>query len=92
MEIEITLNYSDWWPNGATQEIPSSWRKEIESLENDAAVDKLEELVYEYTKDIMKKLVNQGTTPEYISLGNEMQYGILYPYGDVYKRQCLLVC
>lgn len=83
MEIEITLNYSDWWPNGATQEIPSSWRKEIEGLENDAAVDKLEELVYEYTKDIMKKLVNQGTTPEYISLGNEMQYGILYPYGRV---------
>ena len=83
MEIEVTLNYSDWWPNGATQEIPSSWRKEIEGLENDAAVDKLEELVYEYTKEVMQKLVDQGTTPEYISLGNEMQYGILYPYGRV---------
>lgn len=83
MEIEVTLNYSDWWPNGATQEIPSSWRNEIEGLENDDAVNKLEELVYEYTKDVMKKLVDQGTTPEYISLGNEMQHGILYPYGRI---------
>ena len=83
MEIEVTLNYSDWWPNGATQEIPSSWRSEIEDLENDEAVDKLEELVYEYTKEIMLALVNQGTTPEYISLGNEIQYGMLYPYGKI---------
>lgn len=83
MEIEVTLNYSDWWPNGATQEIPSSWRSEIEGLNNDETVDKLEELVYEYTKEVMQALVNQGTTPEYISLGNEMQFGILYPYGKI---------
>ncbi|MBX9137686.1 LPXTG cell wall anchor domain-containing protein [Clostridium sp. K12(2020)] len=83
MEIEVTLNYSDWWPNGATQEIPSSWRNEIEGLDNEKTVDKLEQLVYEYTKDVMRALVNQGTTPEYISLGNEMQYGILYPYGKI---------
>lgn len=83
MEIEVTLNYSDFWPNGSTQEIPSAWRSEIQGLNNDETVDKLEELVYEYTKEVMQSLVNQGTTPEFISLGNEMQYGILYPYGKV---------
>lgn len=30
----------------------------------------------------MRKLADQGTTPEFISLGNEMQNGILYPYGS----------
>lgn len=83
MDIEVTLNYSDWWPNGSTQEIPSEWRSEIEGLNNDEAVDKLEKLVYEYTKEVMQALVDQGTTPEYISLGNEMQFGILYPYGKI---------
>ena len=82
MQIEVTLNYSDWWPNAGTQEIPSSWRSEIEGLTEEESVAKLEELIYDYTKDIMKKLADQGTTPEFISLGNEMQNGILYPYGS----------
>ena len=81
MSIEVTLNYSDWWPNAGTQEIPSSWRKEIEGMNDEEAINRLEELVYEYTKDIMEQLAAQGTTPEFISLGNEMQDGILYPYG-----------
>ena len=83
MEIELTLNYSDWWPNAETQEIPSSWKKEIEGLNDKEAVDRLEELIYEYTKDVMTKLANQGTIPEYISLGNEMHTGILFPYGKI---------
>lgn len=82
MQIEVTLNYSDWWPNAGTQEIPSSWRSEIEGLNEEESVAKLEELIYDYTKDIMRKLADQGTTPEFISLGNEMQNGILYPYGS----------
>ena len=83
MEIELTLNYSDWWPNAETQEIPSSWKKEIAGLSEKEAVDRLEQLIYEYTKDVMTKLANQGTIPEYISLGNEMHTGILFPYGKI---------
>jgi len=29
----------------------------------------------------MQAIVDQGTTPEFVSLGNEMQDGILFPYG-----------
>ena len=83
MEIELTLNYSDWWPNGNTQEIPSSWLKEIKGLSDEVIIDKLEELIYDYTKDVMMQLANQGTIPEYISLGNEMHEGILFPYGKI---------
>lgn len=55
-----------------------NWRR----LNGEESVAKLEELIYDYTKDIMRKLADQGTTPEFISLGNEMQNGILYPYGS----------
>ncbi|WP_195454871.1 glycosyl hydrolase 53 family protein [Turicibacter sanguinis] len=89
MAIEVTLNYSDWWPNAANQEIPADWREAIEGMSDKEAVDKLETLVYDYTKEVMQALADQGTTPEYISLGNEMQYGILYPYGNVVNFQNL---
>lgn len=83
MAIEVTLNYSDWWPNGANQEIPADWNEAIEGLSEDAIIDKLESLIYDYTKEVMQALADQNTIPEYISLGNEMQFGILYPYGNV---------
>jgi len=34
-----------------------------------------------FTSDFMLKMAAQGATPEYVSLGNEMQGGILYPDG-----------
>lgn len=87
MAIELTLNYSDWWPNGSLQEIPSDWRAEIDGLDNDQSVDKLEKLIYDYTKSVMTSFAEQGLTPEFVSLGNEMQYGILYPYGKVVNSE-----
>ena len=46
--------------------------------------DKLAEIVYNYTYDIMSKLKAQGTVPEYVSLGNEIRGGMLYPFGNTY--------
>ncbi|MNW35384.1 Endo-1,4-beta-xylanase A precursor [compost metagenome] len=82
MQIVFSFHYSDYWSNGSIQIIPHKWQEQINGLANDAAkVDKLEQLVAEYTEEIMQALKDQGTTPEYVSLGNEMQSGILYPYG-----------
>ena len=46
--------------------------------------DKLVTIIYEYTYDIMTKLKNQGTVPEYVSLGNEINGGMLFPFGNAY--------
>ena len=48
-------------------------------------IDCLEKIVYEYTLDIMKKLEAQGTLPEYVSLGNEIRGGLLFPFANTYK-------
>ncbi len=45
---------------------------------------KLGDLVYGYTKDIMTKLKNQGTVPKYVSLGNEINGGILFPFANTF--------
>lgn len=73
MQIQLTLHYSDCWTNGGDQYKPHEW----ESLDFAG----LENAVYTYTSDVLKKMVAQGTTPEYVSLGNEIQAGLLYPDG-----------
>ena len=47
-------------------------------------ITRLETIVYDYTKDIMKKLEAQGTVPEYVSLGNEIRGGMLFPFANTY--------
>ncbi len=44
----------------------------------------LGDLVYEYTKDIMTKLKNQGSEPKYVSLGNEINGGMFFPFANTY--------
>ena len=48
------------------------------NLTGDELATYLEGKIYEFTKDMMLKLIEQGTCPEYVSIGNEMQYGLLY--------------
>ena len=81
MEIELTFHYSDYWTNGATQYIPAEWQKQIKGLDEEAAINTLEALVYYFTKDYMEQLKAQDTLPAYVSLGNETEGGMLFPYG-----------
>jgi len=81
MAIQFTFHYSDYWSNGATQYIPYDWQLAIEGKSEEEAVNILESYMYSYTKDIMERLDAQGTVPEFVSFGNEMHAGILFPYG-----------
>lgn len=73
MQIMLTFHYSDYWTNGEDQYIPHAW----ENL--DAA--QVKQALYDFTYNFMEKMKQQGTTPEYVSLGNETQAGMLYPLG-----------
>jgi len=82
LQIQLSFHYSDYWTNGATHNIPNAWQTAIKDLKEDSdKVTKLEELLGAYTLEVMEAMVDQGTTPEFVSLGNEMQSGILFPYG-----------
>ena len=84
MLIELTFHYSDSWTNGASQTIPHEW--------NGLDFEGLKAEIYSYTKSFLEKMNDQGTLPEYISLGNETQAGLLYPYGycDNVAQMCAL--
>lgn len=70
MDIELTFHYSDYWTNGSEQYKPAAWQ--------DCNQQALQDSVYHYTKRFLTKMVAQGTAPHYVSLGNEIQSGILF--------------
>lgn len=85
MQIQLTFHYSDSWTNGEDQYKPHEWA--------DLDFDGLKDAVYTYTSDFLKKMAAQETSPEYVSLGNEIQAGLLYPDGacaDAVKMCALL--
>ncbi|RZL35534.1 MAG: arabinogalactan endo-1,4-beta-galactosidase [Rubrivivax sp.] len=82
MQIQFSFHYSDFWTNSKTQDPPHAWRRELERLPDDAArFERLLALVESRTREVMQALVDQGTPPEFVSLGDEIEHGLLYPWG-----------
>ena len=70
-QIELTFYYSDGWAN----DVPQAWTNDT--------LAQLTNAVYNFTTNFMTEMKNQGTTPEYVSLGNEINNGgLLLPTGS----------
>ena len=74
MNIELTFHYSDFWTNGEMQFKPSDWEG--------YTFDQLKTAVYDYTYGFLQKMNAQGTAPDYVSLGNEIQAGLLFGHSS----------
>ena len=72
MKIELTFHYSDFWTNGDMQFKPKAWEN--------CTLSELKDSIYTYTKTVLQHMNAQNTTPDYVSLGNEVQAGILFGY------------
>ncbi|HEX8601978.1 MAG TPA: glycosyl hydrolase 53 family protein, partial [Pseudoduganella sp.] len=85
MQIQLTIHFSDFWTNGDVQNVPFAWRDELDAIDDEAQrFARVRELVIEHTREAMMAMKAQGTTPQFVSLGNEVAGGILYPYGELY--------
>ncbi len=70
MGLGIDLHYADSWADPAKQPKPRAWA-ELE-------FDDLTEAVYDYTYDYVGQLIEQGTTPDKVAIGNEIINGFMY--------------
>jgi len=75
MRLLLDIHYSDTWADPAHQTKPAAW----ENLPFDA----LTEAVHDYTAEVVSALVEQGTPPAIIQIGNEITPGILWEDGRV---------
>ena len=69
-KIWLTLHYSDSWADPSQQVTPSQWQ----SLD----FEDLKAQVYNYTADVVNQI-----QPDYIQIGNEINSGLLHPYGNI---------
>lgn len=68
MTLFVSLHYSDFWTNPALQTVPVDWKN--------LSGEGLQKALYDYTYDVMKSFKDNGVTPEFISIGNEINDGM----------------
>lgn len=75
MKLLIDFHYSDTWADPGKQFKPGAW--------NGHNISQLQTDVYNYTLDICNSLKSQGTTPDAVQIGNEINTGMLWNEGKV---------
>ena len=75
LKFLLDFHYSDNWADPGKQSCPSAW----ENLSFDDASSAL----YSYTLEIVDYFLKNGANLDYIQIGNEINNGFMYPYGQI---------
>jgi arabinogalactan endo-1,4-beta-galactosidase len=75
LKLLIDFHYSDTWADPGKQFPPAAWASH--------PLPQLQKDVYRYTYDVCRSLKAQGTTPDSVQIGNEINVGMLWPQGQV---------
>ena len=74
MKFLLDFHYSDTWADPGKQFKPEAW-KNLDFSE-------LQEAVRSYTKKVIGALKSQGTPPDMVQIGNEINHGMIWPDGN----------
>lgn len=75
MKLLLDFHYSDYWADPGKQYKPAAWKGN--------SFEELKQSLYDFTKTVIKELKDQGTTPDMVQVGNEINHGIVWPEGSV---------
>ncbi|MDB5022622.1 MAG: cellulase family glycosylhydrolase [Mucilaginibacter sp.] len=75
MKFLLDFHYSDYWADPQQQNKPAAWVGE------DFAA--LKQSVHDYTVKVMQELNDQGTAPDMVQVGNEINHGMIWPEGSI---------
>ena len=75
-DLLLDIHYSDTWTDPGQHSTPSSW----------TVTSALGDSVYNYTKRVLYAMIAGGATPDFIQVGNEVTYGMLWPTGHCYPN------
>lgn len=75
MKLLLDFHYSDTWADPGKQFKPAAWENQ--------SFDKLKESLYDHTRNVLLVLKGQGTLPDMVQVGNEINHGLLWPDGRV---------
>jgi len=72
----LDIHYSDTWTDPGQHSTPSSW----------TVTSALADSVYDYTKRVLNAMIAAGARPDFIQVGNEVTYGMMWPTGHCYPN------
>jgi len=75
MKFLLDFHYSDYWADPQQQNEPAAW------VGQDFPT--LKKSLYDYTVKVMTELKAQGTTPDMVQVGNEINHGMVWPGGAI---------
>jgi arabinogalactan endo-1,4-beta-galactosidase len=75
MKFLLDFHYSDYWADPQQQNKPAAWVGEDFTT--------LKKSLYNYTVNVMQQLKAQGTTPDMVQVGNEINHGMVWPDGAI---------
>jgi len=75
MKFLLDFHYSDYWADPQQQNKPAAWLGE-----NFTALKKS---VHDYTVQVIQELKDQGTAPDMVQVGNEINHGMIWPDGAI---------
>ena len=75
LKLLLDFHYSDYWADPGKQYKPAAWKG--------LSFEELKKALYDYTKLVMEELKAQGTLPDMVQVGNEINHGIVWPDGNV---------
>lgn len=75
LKFLLDFHYSDTWADPGKQFKPAAW--------HGLGIHELARKVYDYTAEVLAALKKQGTLPDMVQAGNEINHGIIWPEGNV---------
>lgn len=76
MQLLVDFHYSDRWADPGAQHMPVAWQGMTPA--------ELADAVYANTRDVLDALAAVGVTADYVQVGNEINPGMLWPYGQTW--------
>ena len=73
-KLLLDIHYSDTWTDPGQHSTPASW----------TVTSALGDSVYSYTCRVLNAMKSVGATPDFIQVGNEVTYGMMWPTGHCY--------
>ncbi len=75
MDTLIDFHYSDDWADPQHQITPLAWQK--------MKLPELCDATRAHTKEVLDALIEQGTPPKLVAIGNEIRNGMMWPLGKL---------
>ncbi len=74
LKVWISVHYSDTWADPGNQITPTLWQGK--------PFNTMKDYLYDYTKNIILEI-----QPDFIQIGNEINSGFLFPYGNINSNE-----